>query len=469
MSVAIWWIRRDLRLSDNQALTAALSQANNIIPVFILDPKLLTSASVGERRVAFLFEGLRSLDSDLHRRGSALIVRKGDPLKELHILCRETGAKRIFAQADTSPYARRRDEHVMRELPLTLTTGLTLNPPESLIKSDGSPYTVFTPFARMWHSLPFAGKLLPTPERLSATPGLAGIGVPELPRSALSSVFPAGEAEAHRRLDVFLDTVIDHYADGRNRMDLEGTSRLSPYLRFGMLSARQAVWAVHQAEAHARDATARQGSETWLNELIWREFYATILYFYPGVLHSAYRPQMSTIQWREDPGGFSAWAEGRTGYPVVDAAMRHLNAIGWMHNRARMIAASFLVKDLLIDWRLGEYYFMLHLLDGDPASNNGGWQWVAGTGTDAAPYFRVFNPVLQGKKFDPHGSYVRRWVTELAGVSDEFIHTPWEMPADLQAEVGCVIGKNYPSPIIDHTFARQRALDVFRSGIKGKK
>lgn len=466
MSVAIWWIRRDLRLSDNQALTAALNQADDVIPVFILDPKLLTSASVGEKRVAFLFEGLRSLDIDLHRRGSALIVRKGDPLSELHILCGETGAKRIFAQADTSPYARRRDERVMLELPLTLTPGLTLHPPESLIKSDGSPYTVFTPFARKWHSLPFPGKPLPTPEKLSTLPGLASFGVPALPRSALSSVFPAGEAEAHRRLDAFFDTLIDHYGDGRNRLDLEGTSRLSPYLRFGMLSTRQAVWAVHEAEACPREATAWQGSETWLNELIWREFYATILYFYPSVLHSAFRPSMSTIQWREDPSGFSAWAEARTGFPVVDAAMRQLNAIGWMHNRARMIAASFLVTDLLIDWRLGEHYFMLHLLDGDPASNNGGWQWMAGTGTDAAPYFRVFNPVLQGKKYDPHGSYVRRWVTELANVPDAFIHTPWSMPASLQAEVGCVIGTNYPAPIVDHTFARQRAMDVFRRGIK---
>jgi deoxyribodipyrimidine photo-lyase len=189
-------------------------------------------------------------------------------------------------------------------------------------------------------------------------------------------------------------------------MDLDGTSGLSPYLRFGMLSVRQAAWAVREADAIARDATARQGTETWLSELIWREFYSAILYHFPYVRRTAFRPELRSIPWRDDAAGFDAWAEGRTGFPVVDAAMHQLNATGWMHNRARMITASFLTKDLLIDWRQGERYFMQHLLDGDPAANNGGWQWTAGTGTDAAPYFRVFSPVIQGKKFDPHGVYV---------------------------------------------------------------
>jgi len=249
-------------------------------------------------------------------------------------------------------------------------------------------------------------------------------------------------------------------------MDLNGTSGLSPYLRFGMLSAKQAAWAAREADARAKDAVARQGAETWLNELIWREFYAMILYRFPHVLRTAFRPALRSIHWRDDPAGFPAWAEGRTGYPVVDAAMRQLNATGWMHNRARMIVASFLVKDLLIDWQQGERYFMQHLLDGDPASNNGGWQWSAGTGTDAAPYFRVFNPVLQGKKFDPYGAYVRRWVPELSAVPDAFIHTPRSMPLDVQAQVGCVIEKNYPAPIIDHSMARQRVLEAYRRGIK---
>ena len=466
MSTAIWWVQRDLRLSDNQALAAAQSRADVVIPVFVLDQKLLTSPNAGQNRVAFLLDGLRSLDSDLRKRGSALIVREGDPLEALRILCRETGATRIFAQADVSPYARRRNERVKGELSLTLTPGLTVHPPETLVKPDGSPYTVFTPFARKWRSLPFTGRPRPATERFSAPPLLTSLGIPALPQYAHSSIFPTGEAEAQRRLDAFIDSDIDHYVEGRNRMDLEGTSRLSPYLRFGMLSARQAAWAAREADGGAKGAVARQGSETWLNELIWREFYTTILYHYPDVLHSAFRPELRTIHWREDSAGFSAWAEGRTGYPVVDAAIRQLNSSGWMHNRARMIVASFLVKDLLIDWRLGERYFMQHLLDGDPASNNGGWQWTAGTGTDAAPYFRVFNPVLQGKKFDPHGAYVRRWVPELTRVPNAFIHTPWEMPDDLQVRVSCVIGKNYPAPIVDHAIARDRVLAAYKKGNK---
>ncbi len=233
-----------------------------------------------------------------------------------------------------------------------------------------------------------------------------------------------------------------------------------------MLSARQAAWAAREADELAIDTKAQLGAETWLNELIWREFYAAILYHFPYVRQTAFRPELRNIPWRDDLDGFNAWVEGRTGYPVVDAAMRQLNTTGWMHNRARMITASFLTKDLLIDWRQGERYFMQHLLDGDPAANNGGWQWTAGTGTDAAPYFRVFNPVLQGKKFDPQGAYVRHWVPELSRVSDAFIHTPWEMPTSMQAQVGCVIGKNYPTPIVDHAMARQRVLAAYREGVK---
>ncbi len=262
----------------------------------------------------------------------------------------------------------------------------------------------------------------------------------------------------------FTDSLINRYTEDRNRLDVEGTSGLSPYLRFGMLSARQAAWAAHEAEALATDPTVRQSVKTWLNELIWREFYATILYHFPHVRQGAFRPELRKIPWRDDAVGYDAWVNGYTGYPVVDAGMRQLNATGWMHNRARMITASFLTKDLLIDWRQGERYFMQHLLDGDPAANNGGWQWIAGTGTDAVPYFRLFNPVLQGKKYDPLGAYVRHWVPELSRVPDAFIHTPWKMPTNMQTQVGCVIGKNYPAPIVDHAMARERALAAYRKG-----
>ncbi len=313
--------------------------------------------------------------------------------------------------------------------------------------------------------LPFPGSPIPAPERFLPPP-LVHPGMPDWPRLPAESIFPAGEAEAQRRLSVFADFAIHRYAEDRNRMDLEGTSALSPYLRFGMVSARQAAWAALQARERSRDAAERLGAETWLNELIWREFYTAILHYFPFVRRTAFRPELRSISWHNDPAGFSAWTEGRTGYPVVDAAMRQLNAIGWMHNRARMIAASFLTKDLLIDWRQGERYFMQNLIDGDPASNNGGWQWTAGTGTDASPFFRIFNPILQGKKFDPQGLYVQRWVPELAGVPAEFIQTPWEMPIDLQRKVGCMIGEDYPAPIVDHAFARQRALAVYPQGRK---
>lgn len=462
MDTAIWWIRRDLRLSDNPALAAALEQGKAVIPLFILDPRLLASPYAGQNRMAFLFDGLRTLDNDLRGRGSALIMRQGDPLAALHTLRREIGADRIFAEADVSPYARRRDERIMRELPLVLTPGVTVHSPEQLHKADGTPYTVFTPFSRMWRSLPFPGKPLPAPERLPALPPIERLSLPETPRHPSDSPFPAGELQAQRQLEKFTGSTIDGYVEERNRMDLEGTSGLSPYLRFGMISARQAAWAAHEAEAQAADASACRGAETWLNELIWREFYAAILYYFPYVRRTAFRPELRDIPWQNDPDDFAAWVEGRTGYPVVDAGMRQLNATGWMHNRARMITASFLTKDLLIDWRRGERYFMQHLLDGDPASNNGGWQWTAGTGTDAAPYFRVFNPVIQGVKFDPQGDYVRRWAPELANVPGEFIHTPWKMPSDVQQRAGVTIGEDYPFPIVDHAAARQRVLAAYK-------
>ncbi len=464
MNTAIWWIRRDLRLSDNQALSAALDRAGSLVPVFILDPKLLASPYASQKRLAFLLDGLRMLDASLRQRGSALIVRQGDPLEELQILRDETGAESIFAEADVSPFARQRDDRVARHLPLHLTSGVTVYPPEMLHKADGAPYTVYTPFNRMWRSLPFPGSPLPAPERLPALPPLANRGVPAAPASPSENPFRAGEAEAQRRLAGFCDFAIQRYTDERNRMDLDSTSGLSPYLRFGMLSARQATWAARQAEVQSEDAASRRGAETWLNELIWREFYSAILYHFPYVRRTAFRPGLRRIPWRDDPASFAAWAEGRTGYPVVDAAMRQMNASGWMHNRARMIAASFLIKDLLIDWRWGERYFMQHLLDGDPAANNGGWQWTAGTGTDAAPYFRVFNPVLQGMKFDPQGAYVRRWAPELAAVPDKYIHEPWKIPLEVQRQLGCMIGKDYPTPITDHTTARQRALAAYQQG-----
>jgi deoxyribodipyrimidine photo-lyase len=466
MRTALWWVRRDLRLTDNQALDTALTYADIVVPVFLLDPALLGSPYVGDKRVAFLLEGLRQLDAGLRSRGSRLVVRRGEPGEELATLVGELGAGGIFAEEDVSPYARQRDGGVAEALSLHLTGGLTVHPPAAVLKADGTPYTVFTPYRRAWKALPLppSRAVLAAPERLPAPPDVRSVPIPEEPGLPSGVPFRPGEAEAQRRLQAFVDgddPMIARYAEARDRLDLAGTSGLSPYLRFGMLSARQAMVAARSALEASPSAGAREGAETWLNELIWREFYISILYHVPGVRHQSFRAAYRAIAWENDEAAFDAWREGRTGYPVVDAAMRALVTTGWMHNRARMIVASFLVKDLLIDWRWGERWFMQHLVDGDPAANNGGWQWTAGTGTDAAPYFRIFNPVLQGKKHDPDGEYVRRWVPELAHVPNPFIHEPWRMPDDVQREVGCIVGQDYPEPMVDHRWARERTLAAY--------
>ena len=462
MKTSLWWVRRDLRLSDNQALTAALEKSERVLPVFVIDPDLINSPYAGEKRLAFLYAGLRALDQDLRQRGSALVVRHGDPLNVLAGLLSESDAGGIFAEGDYSPYSRRRDQEISGNLPLHLTAGLSVHPPGEIVKADGSPYTVFTPFSKAWLAHPWPGDPLPAPDRIPSPPDIHSEEVPQKPHLPAEISFHIGEKEAQRRLSEFTESVVFRYQEDRNRMDLDGTSGLSPYLRFGMLSARQAAAAARQAQAQAVDGPSRRGAETWLNELIWREFYIAILYHFPSVRQTAFRSTLRNLPWINNSEDYDAWTQSHTGYPVVDAAMRQLTTTGWMHNRARMISASFLVKDLLVDWRWGERWFMQHLVDGDPAANNGGWQWSAGTGTDAAPYFRIFNPVLQGQKFDPNGEYVRHWLPELSQVPARYIHNPWEMSPDLQKKVGCVIGQDYPAPIIDHAFARQRALDVYR-------
>lgn len=455
----LWWIRRDLRLADNPALSAALREGSGVLPVFILDETLLRRPA--EKRQGFLFAGLRALDDDLRRLGARLIVRRGDPLVELPRLAAEANAGGVFAEQDVSPYARRRDGTLGQRVNLHLVHGLGVHPPSAVVRADGKPFTVFTPFSRTWKALPAGEHLLPAPDALPRVPDLPSADLPDLP---VPDGFPPGEGEARRRLAAFLDGPIDAYAQGRNRLDEEGTSALSPYLRFGMLSARQVVAAARQAGRLAPDAPAREGIATWLNELIWREFYQSILYHFPQVLREPFRPTLRGVAWREAPQDLFAWQTGQTGYPVVDAAMRQLAATGWMHNRARMISASFLVKHLLIHWQHGERWFMRQLIDGDPAANNGGWQWVAGTGTDAVPYFRIFNPILQGQKFDPEGAFIRRWLPELADVPQKFIHTPWLMSAEEQQRYHAVLGRDYPAPIVDHGAARQRFLEAVSAG-----
>jgi deoxyribodipyrimidine photo-lyase len=468
MTTAIWWLRRDLRLADNPALAYALNSAASVVPAFILDDRLLNSRYAGERRIAFLFEGLRQLNQDLLARGSRLIVRRGLPEIEIARLRDEVEATVVVAQQDCSPYAMRRDRVIAESVPLTLVEGLAALPLGSVRKENGEPYTVFTPFSRRWkarwrESMP---ALLPAPGRIDTPPSIHSDALPNAPLLARSDApYVAGEKVARQKLRAFVapDGPIFSYKDRRDRPDLDATSRLSPYLRFGMLSPRAAATAATEAIDMAEDERARTSAETWLNELIWRDFYLNTMAVFPYVRRESFRTETRAIAWHNDASEFEAWRTGRTGYPFIDAAMRQLAATGWMHNRARMAVASFLVKDLLIDWRWGERWFMQQLIDGDPAPNNGGWQWTAGTGTDAAPYFRIFNPVSQGRKFDPQGVYVRRWVPELRQAPDEFIHEPWKMPQAIQAVTGCIIGQDYPTPIVDHGWARERTLHAYQS------
>jgi deoxyribodipyrimidine photo-lyase len=463
---SIWWIRRDLRLTDNPTLRAAL-EAGDVIPVFILDPAFSIQSP---RRRSFLHEGLAALDNDLRARNSYLVTRHGNPLEVLHQLIQDTNATAIFAEEDFTPYARKRDSLIASQLPLQLILGQTIYHPEFVKKADGKPYTIYTPYSKVWKSLLTEIQLLPAPEKIS-TP--ANIFLEPLPAYETNLLFPAGEAEALRRLRRFTlesdsklsDTQeqapalqspkIQRYAETRDRMDLDGTSSLSPYLRFGMLGLRQTVSAAKEAEAESR------GAEVWLNELIWREFYIQILYHFPHVAKTAFNASLTNIPWRNNESEFVAWKEGCTGMPVVDAAMRQLKETGWMHNRARMIVASFLVKDLLIDWRWGEAWFMENLLDGDLAANNGGWQWTAGTGTDAAPYFRIFNPILQSAKFDPNGDYIRKWVLELRELNAKDIHAPWEKGIKVTG---------YPDkPIVDRSLVKERTLNAYKFSKQGYK
>ncbi len=386
----------------------------------------------------------------------------GKPKQALADVVRESGAEAVFAEEDYSPYARRRDEIVAASLPLRLVRGVTVFHPDEIKKGDGGSYTVFTPFSRAWRArpLPSSQALHGSPAKLGPVPPLGTCTLPDLP---VPAGFPPGEEEAQRRLGAFLKGPVFEYRRRRDLPAEDGTSILSPYLRFGMISPRlAAVTAASIRENAAPDDAARDGVDCWINELIWREFYLSVLYHFPSVLKHSFNQAFRSVPWRKDKAQLSAWQQGRTGYPIVDAGMRQLQETGWMHNRLRMIAASFLVKDLLIDWREGERWFMRRLIDGDPASNNGGWQWTAGVGTDAAPYFRIFNPILQSRKFDPQGIFIRRWVPELANVPGKFVHEPWTMTGDLQQRSGCILGKDYPLPLVDHALARDRTLAAFK-------
>jgi deoxyribodipyrimidine photo-lyase len=456
------WFRSDLRLRDNSVLGALADRVDEWLPVFVIDPELLGPDPTRPRE-RFLFDCLERLRVDLEGRGVPFLIVDGRPEEQLPKLLRETGASWLAYAEATTPQGRRRDRRV-REAVEALGVELlslrdhTIFGPEEIRTKAGGAYSVYTPYRNRWWaewaSAPrHAARRTRLPKR--PIPGVAAQSgsLPERLEVASEVLLPTGgERAAVRRLRGFLDGPVGRYATDRDLPAIDGTSKLSPYLRFGAISARRCV-SEGLAAAEAEPAL-EEGIRKWLDEIVWREFYDAVLFERPSVLTSNYRSEYDGLEWNEDPALFEAWCQGRTGFPFVDAGMRQLLETGWMHNRVRMVVASFLTKDLLIDWRQGARFFYEKLVDGDPASNNGGWQWAASTGTDAQPYFRIFNPVSQGQRWDPEGEYIRRFVPELRGIRNpKWIHAPWladEPPGD------------YPAPIVDHAARREAALAAFK-------
>jgi deoxyribodipyrimidine photo-lyase len=465
MTTIICWLRRELRLTDNTALYNAYRDADTVIPVYILDPVLLNSERLAGPRIAWLFDGLRVFDHDLQSIGSRLLVREGKPEVVLTALAKETNASAVYFARDYSPYATARDARVevnLRDqgIAVQVFKDLVIHEAREVLTGAKQPFSVYSPFRRVWDTLP-KPELFPAPTRINTPTQIESLSIPHRSDALVEPIALPGESQALVRLAQFTQNAIYDYNDTRDIPGVDGTAILSPYLRWGMISVRTCYQAARMAESKADSAAEREGISRWIGELVWREFYYQVLTTHPHVTRGAYRPEYDNVSWENDSVHIDAWKKGQTGYPIVDAAMRQLNSTGWMHNRTRMIVASFLCKDLLVDWRIGERYFMQRLLDGDLASNNGGWQWTAGTGTDAAPYFRVFNPTSQGEKFDPDGVYIRHWLPELRKVPDKFIHRPSQLSHADQVYLDCVIGRDYPAPTIDHAIQRDKVLVAY--------
>jgi len=456
MTRAIHWFRNDLRLRDNTALSEA-ARADELVLLFVEDPRLVGGAKGRTPRARFVWDALEKLEASLPE-GQRLVVRRGRPEQVIPKLLRETRADWLSFNRDTSPMALRRDAQVTRSAERLGVRVLECKDrvvfeADQVVKPDGSPYVVYTPFAKSWYRRIAEEPMRPgRAPRLPAT--VAGLGSERLSKitSPSDKELPAaGSQVARRRLQRFLEASVANYADDRDRPDRDGTSRLSPHLRFGTISIRDCVYMAR--DAAKSDRRLGPGARKWIDELVWRDFYAAILEVHPRSRRESFRKAYDGLVWRNDEAEFDAWCVGRTGFPIVDAGMRQLASTGWMHNRLRMIVASFLTKDLLIDWRWGEQFFWNHLVDGDPASNTGGWQWAASTGTDAQPYFRILNPTSQGQKVDPNGDYVRKWVPELRALPGKEVHEPWKVP---------LVVPDYPQPLVDHGERRLLALEAFK-------
>jgi len=476
------WFRNDLRLEDNPALAAACANGAPVIPVFVWSPQEEAPWAPGAASRWWLHQSLSRLDESLRDRGLRLVLRRGPALAALRALRAESGAGAVFWNRRYEPVARQHDTEIEATLgaegaPVESCNSALLFEPGAIRTKADKPFQVFTPFWRACLTAPPPRPPLPTPKRLRAPTRwpkslrLEELGLlPKIDWAAgLRRSWQPGEIGAVEGLERFVDEALLSYGDGRDRPDAELTSRLSPHLHFGEIGPRQ-VWQAVQARACDERATGwSRAAEVHLRQLGWREFAHQLLFHFPHTAELPLRPEFQAFPWDDDEHALRAWQQGRTGYPLVDAGMRELWTTGWMHNRVRMLAASFLVKDLLLPWQSGAAWFWDTLVDADLANNTLGWQWTAGCGADAAPYFRIFNPVGQGEKFDPQGDYVRRWVPELAGLPARWIHQPWLAPPAVLATAGVEIGCSYPAPIVDHGAARRRALAALAKIKKGAK
>ena len=469
---ALFWLRNDLRLTDNAALTAAAAQGP-VIFLFVLDDETPGAWRLGGASRWWLHKSLEALSAK-----APLVLRRGAADKVVAAVLKESGAASVHFTRDYAPWSGELERRVKAAAEAAGATchrygGFLLHEPEAIRNGSGEPYRVYTPFSKACLAAGEPKPLKPVP-RFTAWEGklksdtLADWGLlPTKPDWAkgMAAHWTPGEAGAAARLKHFIADGLAHYADERDRPDRDVTSRLSPYLRFGEISPAQCWHAVRAAQL-AAGGKLDKAAEKFLKEVLWREFSYHLLHHWPTLPEKPFRPEFAAFPWSENPVALAAWQKGRTGYPIVDAGLRELWATGIMHNRVRMIAASFLIKDLLIPWQEGERWFWDTLVDADIGNNAASWQWVAGCGADAAPYFRIFNPVLQGEKFDPTGAYVRKWLPELERLPEEFVHRPWEAPALVLKAAGVELGRNYPHPVVDHGKARDRALEAFKE-IKG--
>lgn len=464
---ALVWFRRDLRDFDHAALHHALKQARQVVCAFIFDREILDRLpNPADRRVEFIHASVAELQQALAAKGGGLVVRYGVAREEIVRLAAELGVDALFYNHDDDPAALARDADVEAALATHKVSAhhykdTVIFERDEVLTGAGTPFSVFTPYKNAWLKaltpsclrgwpVENTGRLVPQSTPL---PSLEDMGF--APTNLRALKLPTGMAGGAQLFDDFLDR-IDRYRETRDFPAQKGPSYLSVHLRFGTVSIRQLAGAAWQQGG--------RGAQTWLAELIWRDFYHQVLWHRPEVARGhSFKPHYDALPWPDPPGHFEAWCAARTGYPLIDAAMRQLNQTGYMHNRLRMVAASFLAKDLLVDWRRGERYFADTLIDSDLAANSGGWQWAASVGCDAQPWFRIFNPVTQSERFDAAGRFIRRYLPELAGVADRYIHAPWTMPAAEQSRCGVVVGRDYPVPLVDHAVQRAQALALFRS------